>query len=105
LFEEAAEGFIADMRRRMELGLADAAALMCRGIVVGLRKAKKAKSDGALVWAPDFPAEEACYVVVELLRACPAEKQRDTRDRLLDALAGDVPDWSKMLARTAGRTR
>lgn len=103
LLEETVGVFISDMKRRMELRLADAAVVMCRGIVVGLRRAEEFESDGALGWAPDFPAETACDVVGELLRACPAKERKSTRDRLLDALAQDVPDWSEMLEQVANR--
>jgi hypothetical protein len=103
LLEEAVEDVISDMKRRMELGLGNAAEAMCRGIVVGLRRAGEFESDGALGWAPDFPAEKACNVVEELLRACPAKERKSTRDCLLDALAQDVPDWSEMLEQVANR--
>jgi hypothetical protein len=103
LLEEALEDVISDMKRRMELSLADAAEALCRGIVVGLRRAGEFGSDGALGWAPDFPAETACDVVGELLRACPAKERKSTRDRLLDGLAQDVPDWSEMLEQVANR--
>ena len=104
LFEEALEDVISDMKRRMELSLADAAEALCRGIVVGLRRAGEFGSDGALGWAPDFPAEKACDVVEELLRACPATERKNTRDRILHALDGDVPQWSEMLQRATIRT-
>lgn len=101
LLEEAVEGIVDDMKRRMALGRGNAAEAMCRGIVVGLRRAGEFESDGALGWAPDFPAEEACNVIEELLRACPVTKRKSTRDRLFDALAQDVPDWSEMLKHAA----
>ena len=103
LLEEALEDVISNMKRRMELDLVDAAVVMCRGIVVGLRRAGEFESDGALGWAPDFPAEEACNVVEELLRAFPVTNREDTVGRLVDALAGDVPDWSEMLEQVAKR--
>lgn len=101
LLQEALDDIIADMKRRMELGLVEAAESMCRGIVLGLYKAKGVRSDGVLGWALDFPAEEACHAVAEFFRACPTEKRKFTRNRLLAALAGDVSDWSEMLARAA----
>jgi hypothetical protein len=104
LLEEAVEPVIVDMKRRMELGLADAAKTMCRGLVIGLHTAEGAESDGPLGWAPDFPAEAACHAVAELIRAAPTENRKNTREDLLDALAGDVPDWSEMLQRAAKRT-
>jgi hypothetical protein len=103
LLEEAIEDFISDMKRRMQLGLEDAAEAICRGVVVGLYMARESESDGALGWAPDFPAEEACNVVEELLRACPVAKRTGTRDRLLGLLAQDVPDWREMLEQVANR--
>jgi hypothetical protein len=101
LLEEALEDVISGMKRAMQLGLADAAEAMCRGIVAGLRRAEEEKPEGALGWAPDFPAEEACNVVEELLRVCPKERRKETRDHLLDAFARDVPEWSEMLERAA----
>jgi len=103
LLEEAVEGIVDDMKRRMALGRGNAAEAMCRGIVVGLRRAGEFESDGALGWAPDFPAEEACNVIEELLRACPAKARKNLRDRLVQALAQDVPDWSEMLEQVANR--
>lgn len=99
LLQEAVENVIGDMKRRRELGLAEAAEAMCRGIVIGLRKAEGIGSDGALGWAPDFPSEEACHAVEELVRACPSGKRKSTCDRLIDAFAADVRDWSEMLGR------
>ena len=56
LLGEAVEDILADMKRRMALGLHEAAEAICCGIVLGLHKAKGAGSDGPLGWAPDFPA-------------------------------------------------
>ena len=103
LIEEAVEDVISDMKRRMGLGLEDAAEAICRGVVVGLRRAEEFESDGALGWAPDFPAEEACHVVEELIRTCPGKERKKLRDRLVKALAQDVPDWSEMLEQVANR--
>jgi hypothetical protein len=36
-----------------------------------------------------------------LLRVCPKERRKETRDHLLDAFARDVPEWSEMLERAA----
>ncbi len=101
LLEEALEDVISGMKRAMELGLADAAEAMCRGVVAGLRRAEEEKPEGAFEWAPDFAAEEACNVVEELLRVCPKERRKETRNHLLDAFARDVPEWSEMLERAA----
>lgn len=103
LLEEAVEDVVADMKRRMGLGLETAAETICLGIVVGLHRAKDVASDGPLGWAKDFPAEGACNAVAELLRTCPPEGRRAVRDRLMEALAGLVPDWREMIARAADR--
>jgi hypothetical protein len=105
LLEESLEDFLADMKRRAELGLTDAAVTMCHGIIVGLYKAKGTPSDGPLGWAPDFPAEEAGHVVTELLRASFAQTQEAVRLRLLDAITADVPVWAEMLTRAASEGR
>ena len=101
LLEESVEDCLADMKRRAELGLTDAAVTMCHGIIVGLYKAKGTPSDGPLGWAPDFPAEEAGHAVAELLRATPVQTQDAVRLRLLEAIATDVPAWAEMLTRAA----
>ncbi|MBI5525180.1 MAG: hypothetical protein HY897_02520 [Deltaproteobacteria bacterium] len=101
LLDEAVEDVVADMKRRMELGLDSAAETICHGIVVGLHKAKGVKSDGPLGWAPDFPAEEACHVVAELIRAYPVEKRGAVRDRLVEVLGDLVPEWHEMISRAA----
>jgi len=103
LLQEAVEDVVADMKRRMELGLDTAAEAICRGIVAGLHKAKDVGSDGPLGWAEDFPAEQACHVVAELIRTCPVEKRPAVRDRLVDALGDLVPAWHVMISRAADR--
>ena len=103
LLDEAVEEVVADMKRRMDLGLETAAETICLGIVVGLHKAKNVVSDGPLAWAEDFPAEAACNAVAELIRMCPAEDRRAVHDRLMEALAGLVPDWREMIAQAADR--
>lgn len=104
LLEEAVEDVIDDMKRRMELGLTNAALAICCGIVMGLNKAEDVNSDGALGWAPDFPAEEAGHTVTELIRACPVKDRTTVRDRLLADFSQYVPDWSACLGRVADRS-
>jgi hypothetical protein len=76
LLEEAVEPTLADMKRRMELGLEAAAEAICAGIVLGLSQSDIERSDVVLQWAPDFPLEHAGYAVGELIRICPARKRR-----------------------------
>ena len=101
LLQQALGDVTRDMQRRMELGLVDAAEAICRGIVIGLHRAQGSSADGALAWAPDFPSKQASRAVTELLQACPADRKRATRERLLGALADEAPDWREMLARAA----
>jgi hypothetical protein len=103
LLHEAVEDVIRDARRRMKLGLEEAAETMCRGIVIGLRRAQEEPSVGALEWAPDFPADEALHAVAELIRACRSGKRKSTRNRLHAVFARDVPDWAEMLDRAMNR--
>ena len=103
LLQEAVEDVIADMKRKMELGLDAAAEAICCGIVVGLHKAKDVGSDGLLGWAPYFPAEEASHIVAELVRAFPTAKRGAVHDRLIEALGDLVPEWYEMIARAAAR--
>jgi len=101
ILHEAMGDAIGDMRRRIELGLGESAEVICRGIVAGLRKAKELAADSLLDWAPDFPAEEACHAVAELLRACPKEKRSAVCDRLLVTIDESAPDWSDRIGRAA----
>ncbi len=103
LLGEAVEDVVSDMKRRMDLGLQKAAETICCGIVFGLHKAKNVGSDGPLAWAPDFPAEEACHAVAELIRACPAKDRGAARDCLVETLGGIVPEWDEMIAQAADR--
>ncbi len=101
LLEEAVGDFLADMKRRAELGLCEAAEAMCCGIVLGLHMADSEGHDGPLGWAEDFPAEEASHAVAELIRSCPPRGRMGTRKRLIAALGQLVPDWREMLTRAA----
>ncbi len=103
LLEEAVEDVLADMKRRADLGLHEAAEAMCCGIVLGLDRAKGAGSDGPLGWAPDFPAEEACHVVAEMIGSCPPKARVAARARLIEALGELVPGWDEMLTRAVDR--
>lgn len=105
LLHEAVEDFFDDMRRRIDLGLNDAVEATCCGIVIGLYRSRAhgAGSDGPLGWAQDFPSEEACAAIAELIRAFPAQGRGAARDRLAAALGDSVPEWDAMIARAAER--
>ena len=101
LLGESIEDVLADMKRRASLGLHEAAEAICCGIVLGLHRAKGTSSDGPLGWAPDFPAEEACHAVAELMGAASPKDRNATRHRLVEALKQLVPTWDEMIARAA----
>lgn len=103
VLHEAVEDIVADMKRRMELGLTGPAEILWRGFITGLRTAANHESDGLLSWAPDFPLEEACHATSELLRACPKGDRAEVCDRLLSAVGEDVPEWSDALGRAVLR--
>lgn len=59
LLEEALEPFIADMKRRREIGLEEEARELCQGILLGLYRLRDGGGSDIVGWAPDFPAETA----------------------------------------------
>ena len=97
LLEESLESVIDDMKRQAELGNAAGAEAICAGIVQGLYKARAVNSDGALGWAPDFPAEEAGHVVAELIRLSGSTAEPGAPERFLAKLAAHVTEWEDML--------
>lgn len=99
LLEESVADTISDMKRRMELGLTDAATTICCGIVKGLNKAEDVHSDGVLDWATDFPAEEAGHAVAEFMSVCPTKIRQSARSRLLAILSEHVPAWKELFTR------
>lgn len=103
LLEEAIEDLVEDMKRKAELGLLPAAQAVCAGIVVGLYQARDTQSDGALGWDPDFPGEEAGYVVAEFLRACRPAARKAAQKTLIETLANRAPDWAEDLKHAADR--
>ncbi len=103
LLEEAIAESIADMNRRMDLGLEAASEAICVGIVSGLFRASSENPSSLLEWAPDFPVEHACFVVEEYVDRCPAAKRRGAAERLIATLSGVVPEWSEMISKVARR--
>ena len=101
LLGEAVEDVLVDMKRRADAGLNKAAEAICCGIVLGLHRVTGASSDGPMGWAPDFPADEACEAVSELIRIYPPKDRRTTRNRLVEALVRLVPSWDDMVKQAA----
>jgi len=101
LLEESLEDLTDDMKRKAELGLVAAAQAICLGIVQGLYGMRKTNSDGALGWAPEFPAEHADYVVGEYICACSRAVRKEARKSLAAALPECAPEWAEGLERAA----
>jgi len=99
LLTEAVEDRVAEMKRTLELGLLAPAEIICAGIVQGLYQARNIKSDGALGWAVDFPAEEAGFLVGEFLKGCHYSSRKAARASLMQVLAERAPEWVEGLQR------
>ena len=101
LLEDSIEDIRADMKRRFEAGMKPAAEKVCHGIVLGLHRAegKEKENDGALGWAPDFPAEAAAWSLLLLLELYPQRQRRAAGNRILQAIEEHADDWVEMLDR------
>jgi len=104
LMDESLQDFVDDMRRKAELGLVPAAQNVCVGIVQGLYRARDTNSDGALGWAPDFPAEHADYIVRQFLRGCSQTTRKEACKSVAEILAKCAPDWAESLLNFAKQT-
>jgi hypothetical protein len=100
LLEEAINERVEDMKRHLELDMVPAAQTVCAGIVAGLYACRKTNSDGALGWAPDFPAEHAGFVVQELLQLSRYKLTSTERNEYIQRLADGAPEWKDMFQRT-----
>ena len=99
LLEESIEGTRADMKRRVEAGMKPAAEKICQGIVIGLHEVDGTNSDGALGWAPDFPAESAAWSLSILLELYPQGQRRAAGKRIIRGVERKVDSWVEMLER------
>jgi len=106
VLEESMQPFIADIKRRIDLGLEADALEICKGVVLGLHRIEQAKAGGLLEWAPDFPAEAAGDAIETWCKEAGKRKvagggprrirppfPQEFTDRL-------VPKWREMIART-----
>ena len=108
---KAVEPFVADIKRRMRLGLESDALEICKGVVLGLQRVEHDKSGELVEWAPDFPAE-AAGDAVEAWRGGVGQKKAAARrpgrkhpgfpKEFVDQLD---PDWREMIARILSRKR
>lgn len=106
LLEEAVAPFFEHMDRLLKLDLQDDALECCRGIVVGLYRARDLQDDEILGWAPDSVVESACNALVawhaggtDNMFGAGSRRRRSTRvfpDDLLERL---VPEWRDLIER------
>jgi hypothetical protein len=96
LLEEAIEDRVEDMKRHVDVDMAASAQAVCAGIVSGLYACRKTNSDGALGWAPDFPAEHAGFIVQEFLGLSRYKMTSAEREKFIESLVGYAPEWEDM---------
>ncbi len=101
LLEDSLEDIRAGMKRRFEAGMKPATEKICQGILLGLLKddGEKNENDGALGWAPDFPAEAAAWSLSLLLELYPQRQRRAAGNRIVQAIEEHANDWVEMLGR------
>ncbi len=108
---EAVEPFVADIKRRIELGLEADALEICKGVVLGLHRVKHDKGGDLAEWAPDFPAEAAGDAIATWRtgdrpkKAAGAGPRRNRPAFPQDFADRFVPEWRDMIARSLSRKR
>ena len=80
-----------------------AAEKICQGIVIGLHEADGINSDGALGWAPDFPAEAAGWSLSLLLEMYPQGQRRAAGNRVIRGVEEKADSWVEMLERVVSQ--
>lgn len=103
LLEESIEDVRNDMQCRMEAGMLSAAERSCLGIVRGLYSARNTKSDGVLLYAPDFLSEATAQAVSDLVEFLPQNRRRAVGKRLIFAVKEQAGSWVEMLQRVVDR--
>lgn len=110
ILEEAVEPFVADIERRVALGLEDAALQLCQGVVVGLYRAERGKGGELAQWAPDFFAEAAGGAINAWRTgsrngtACGGAARRNRVRFPQEFVSRFVPDWQGMIRRILSRS-
>ena len=99
LLEESIEDVVEDMTRRMKAGSEAAAEKTCIGLVIGLFTLRHTQNDGAMGWAPDFPAEAAGQAISGYIELFPKNRKCGAGQRILEKLKPDVEEWREMLER------
>lgn len=96
------EPYLADLQRRVALGLKEAAQSTCLGIILGLYHARDTASDDSLLaHAPDFCENEAHYVAGLLAKQSGRLHRR--RWQLPDGSQALFPDWPWLFRQGAQR--
>lgn len=103
ILTEAIVDFLDEMKRKAELGFAEAALGVAVGIIGGLYDGREPATGSVLDWAHDFPLEAAARVVRDLRRSCPPGDRADVMARLTAAVEERAPEWGHALAREAAR--
>lgn len=101
LLEEVISDWDENMEEDLKAGQMSGAERWLIGIVAGLYRARSTRSDGALGWAPDFPADHAGCAVREFLKLCGDRLDATARERVMKALYSEAPEWTEMLRRSA----
>jgi hypothetical protein len=106
LLEEALEPFVSDMKRYLEMELAEPARQFCQGILLGLYRVRDGGENDILGWAPDFPGEAAENTLEVWSETGGAGREsaaaKKGRRRLsADFVRENMPDWEWLL--TPGR--
>ena len=109
LLEETIAPFFEHLDRLLALGLEEDALECCRGIVVGLYRARALEDGEVLGWAPDCIAESACNALVawhaggtEHMFGPGSHRRREERAFPAELIARFAPDWKELIERTEG---
>jgi hypothetical protein len=109
ILEAAAEPFLEDMKRHLELGLEAEALEICKGLVLGCYRLSQREGGDVLGWASDFPAEAAgsalrvWYAGTDGPRS--PDKRRKRRPPLPPEFLNLVPKWIPMIERVVKQTK
>ncbi|MBI4471284.1 MAG: hypothetical protein HY646_01360 [Acidobacteria bacterium] len=103
LLEEAVEEFLEDMKRRKEAGLEVGAEKVCQGVILGLFDVRQSRNEGALGWAPDFPAESAGQALADFIAMFPRSEKARAGRRILTGLGEQAAEWTDMLERVIAK--
>lgn len=110
ILEEVVEPFVADIERRIALGLEDAALQLCQGVVLGLYRVERGKGGELAQWAPDFFAEAAggainAWRTGSRTGTTAGGVARRNRARFPREFVGRfLPEWQDMIRRILSRT-